>query len=214
MKKSHSLKNKKILITGGSGFLGKHLAFQLRRVFRQVYVYKKDVRQIDAFARRFDIVCHLAALNKINSQNSENLLLDVNVNGTLAVMRYCCRTGAKCIFASSSAVYKPTTGIKKLHENSSVGPASFYGLSKMLAENICENYAENFGVSTIVFRIFNIYGPGQKTPFLIPYIASQLTNGKHIMLKEPESIMDFVYITDVVRAFISACLKQHKGFRS
>ncbi|MBM3251202.1 MAG: NAD(P)-dependent oxidoreductase [Candidatus Omnitrophica bacterium] len=203
--------DKKILITGGNGFLGSHLFYQLKRICKQVYLYEGDVRGIGSFSKHYDIVCHLAAINK-TEHNDVGLLFDTNVNGTLAVMRYCLRVGAKCIFASSSAVYKPTKQNKRITEHSCIRPASLYGVSKMLAENICKYYAENFGVSVVVLRIFNIYGPGQEAPFLIPDITRQLPKNKSISLISPMACRDFVYVTDVVKAFILSCRLRYKRF--
>lgn len=206
------LKNKKILVTGGKGFLGSHLVSKLRQVCNVAHIYQKDIRKINTFTKHYDIVCHLAGLNKIDSDVSMDLLFDVNVNGTMAVMQYCYKTGARCILASSSAVYSHTFTNRLLHENLPLKPETPYGTSKMLAENICRYHAENFGVSTMAMRIFNMYGAGQKPPFLIPYIIYQLSRNKPVELKTPMAVRDFVSVLDVARAFILACAYKGNGF--
>jgi UDP-glucose 4-epimerase len=175
--------------------------------------YRGDIRKIDALRDRYDVVCHLAALNKARTKKETDSLFDVNVNGTDAVMRYCRRKKARCVFASSSAVYEPTADEKLLHENSSaVGPVSVYGISKVAAEGVCRYYAENFGVSATALRIFNMYGPGQKAPFLVPDIVGQLAGGKPLVLRTPKAIRDFVYVEDVAGAFLLACGLDRNGF--
>ena len=206
------LQNKKILITGGNGFLGKHLFSMLRQITRQVSLYEGDIRGISSFRKHYDIVYHLAAINKIDSAGDASLLFESNVIGTLAVMSYCLRADAKCVFASSSAVYKPDTQNRKLSEHSCVRPVSLYGATKMLAEYICKYYAENFGISIAALRIFNIYGPGQKIPFMIPDITSQLSKNKPVSLRTPMAVRDFVYVSDVANAFILSGALEFEGF--
>lgn len=206
------LQNKRILITGGKGFLGRYLVPALRQSCKEVHLYQKDVRIINTFAKRYDIVCHLAGFTKIDSNTSVDLLFDVNVNGTLAVMQYCYKTGARCILASSSAVYNPTSDNRLLRETQCIKPVTLYGISKMLAEDICRYHAESFGISVIALRIFNMYGSGQKVPFLIPDIMHQLARNKPVVLKTPRLVRDFVSVIDVVRAFILSCTYEHPGF--
>lgn len=206
------LHNKKVLVTGSSGFLGKHLVPQIENVCNYVHLYQDDIRNIGSFNQKYDIVCHLAALNKVDSQEQRALLFDVNVNGTLAVMDYCRRKGARSVFASSSAVYKPAIDSRLLHEDLCIEPVSLYGVSKMLAEGICKHYAKNFGVSVTALRIFNMYGQGQSRSFLIPYCLQQICKDEPIILRSPKVARDFIYCTDVARAFVLACGYEHKGF--
>ncbi len=213
MRKAAALCNKTVLVTGGKGFLGTHLASALVPLCRKLDCYGGDVRDIWRFARPYDIVCHLAALNKAGPGGSTDALFDVNVNGTLAVMRYCATSGARCVFASSSAVYAPSPVRRPLGEGARIAPASPYGMSKMLAEDVCRHYAHDHGVRVAVLRIFNIYGNGQEEPFLVPYAMRQLSQGKPVVLKTPEAVRDFIHVRDVARAYIAACRHEHKGFR-
>ncbi len=194
----NGLKGKKILVTGGSGFLGRYLVPELAKLCKEIAVYEDDIMSIGRFGKKFDIVCHLAGLTKIAEGVTANRLFNVNVNGTLEVMRYCHKKGARCVFASSSAARL----------------GSFYGMSKMLAEDVCRHYSENFGVPVIALRIFNIYGPGQKMPFLVPHILSRLSGNKPLRLNTPGEVRDFVYVTDVVSAFILSCAHRGKGFET
>jgi UDP-glucose 4-epimerase len=179
---------------------------------KNVHLYQGDIRDMADFRERHDIVYHFAAFNKANSDNSADTLFDINVNGTRAVMHYCRRRGARCVFASSSAVYGPTAPGELLREDSPLKPTSLYGKTKMQAESACEYYAENFGVPVIALRLFNVYGTGQKTPFIVPYIMQQLSRNEPVILKTPDAVRDFVYIEDVVKALILSGNCRHKGF--
>lgn len=208
------LGDKRILITGGQGFLGRHLSSRLKGLCKEIYLYDKDVRYIGGFSKGYDIVCHLAGITKAGSDAEAHLLFDVNINGTLAVMNYCQKKSSRCIFASSSAVYRTTTANKPLSETSSIEPSTLYGLSKALGEDICRYHAANYGISTTALRIFNMYGPGQKEPFLVPYVINRLSKNKPVILKTPGAVRDFIYVTDVVMAFILSCAHGHDGFKA
>jgi nucleoside-diphosphate-sugar epimerase len=210
----NKLGDKRILVTGGRGFLGRHLCARLKGLCEEVYLFNNDVRHINGFSGRYDIVCHLAGVTKAGSDREARLLFDVNVNGTLAVMRYCQEKKSRCIFASSSAVYRATAANKPLPETSSIEPNTLYGLSKALGEDICGYHALNYGVSATALRIFNMYGPGQKEPFLIPYVINRLSENKPIILKAPGAVRDFIHVTDVAMVFILSCAHEHGGFKA
>ena len=211
-KKINKSNVKKILMTGGTGFIGKCLERELKKTYHTVSVYEGDISGINLFDDRYDVVCHLAAITNMDSAAGADLLFDTNVSGTKKVMEYCYKTGASCVLASSSAVYMPSVSYKKLNENSSIGPVNLYGISKVLSEDICKFYAKAFRVSIVSLRIFNVYGDGQEQPFIIPYIASQILNKMPVELKNPMAVRDFIYISDVVRAFILSCSFKYPGF--
>lgn len=205
------LSREKILVTGGTGFLGRHLISGLRRLSIYARPYEDDIRLIDSFKPRYPIVYHLAGINKTGSGVGKQELIDVNALGTSAVMRYCVNNDARCVFASSSAVYRPLKRDGLLGEMSRRQPVTAYGLSKMMAEDICADHARRRGVSVTILRIFNLYGRGQDDGFLIPYIVSRLSLGLGVALKTPFAVRDFIHVLDVARAFMAARLRQGRG---
>lgn len=209
---ANRLNNKSVLVTGGDGFLGRHLVPLLRQTCRDVSLYGKDIRSIDSYAKKFDIVCHLAGIGKVPDNGSIDTMFDVNCCGTLAVLNYCCRTGAACVFASSAAVYAPSGRRHRLKEDASTEPVLTYGASKLLAEKICRHQARNLSIDVTVLRIFNPYGPGQKEPYFISYVVNTLRNGKKVVLKTPDVVRDFIHVSDVAKAFVAACAKRKAGF--
>lgn len=107
------MKNKHIIVTGGTGFLGRHLTYRLEEEGYKVSIFSEDIRKFSTLKKESDIVVHLAGVNRQNSRQSVHELFDVNIVGTLEVMQYCRKMGARCIIASSSAIYRPTRGLKK-----------------------------------------------------------------------------------------------------
>jgi len=194
------MKMKKILITGGSGFLGSKLVEKLKDKYNIIIFNKSNNKDItkkeDFVGLEADYVIHLAALTR--SQNNEDMF-NINVNGTLNVLEFCKEKKAKFVFASSAAVYGDYK--EAIKEDFLLKPKSFYGLTKVLGEKMCEFYNKNFNIPIVVLRIFNMYGPEQQKGFLIPDIVSQLKNEK-IIIGNPYPKRDYVYVNDVVEAFV------------
>ncbi|OPY87784.1 MAG: GDP-6-deoxy-D-mannose reductase [Syntrophaceae bacterium PtaU1.Bin231] len=199
------------LVTGGRGLLGRHLLPLLRRRHSAVTLYEGDVREISGLRARHDLVVHLAAKNKVDPA-SPHILFDTNVTGTLAVMEYCRRVGARCLFASSSGVYRPLGKAGRLDEGAELNPVTPYGTSKLLAENVCRFFAETHGLTVTTLRIFNMYGPGQDPDFVVPDLRRQLARSSVVTMRTPHLVRDFVHVRDVAKAFLAAADLDRPGF--
>jgi nucleoside-diphosphate-sugar epimerase len=193
---------KKILLTGSSGFIGKNLENVLSKNYEVISFDRQEGKDItrkeDYLGINADYVIHLAAL--IKSSNLDELF-NVNVKGMLNVLEFCKQSGAKLIFISSAAVYGDAQS--PIKENSCFNPLSSYGLTKMMGEELCEYYHKNFGLDITTLRIFNPYGPGQPEGLLISDIISQLDN-ERVVLKNPGSKRDYIYIDDVVNSIVQS----------
>ncbi len=202
-----------ILITGNKGFIGSRLAARLRSEKFGAEEWNDDIRTIAGHKRAVDVVVHLAAI--VNYDQFIAAPLEgyaVNVLGTLAVLNYCQRVGARCVFASTSGIYRAPKSGCPLTEDAPAGPSNPYSLSKWLAEELCRRQADDLGVPSVVLRLFNVYGQGQHPAFVVQYVVDCLTQHKQIALRMPAAERDLIYVDDVVDALIRAARFDQPGF--
>jgi len=190
----------KILLTGGNGFLGKHLQHSLHAEGIEYRVFNRDLNEIGSFEEKFDVLIHLAA--KLKSNNDDFNLYEANVIGTQCVIDLCIKQKAKLIFLSTSGVYGESDELISVGESSFVNPQTAYPISKFLGEKLCERAHNNADLNAIMLRIFNVFGPDQKDGFIIPDILTAIKVSKPLILKTPYANRDFVYISDVIRSII------------
>lgn len=198
----------KVAITGSRGFIGTALVQKLRN-------YKIEIIEIDILLgynlldweslltiKKFDVLIHLAAKSYVpESFTNPSSFYTTNVIGTLNALELCKKYEARMIFTSSYVYGTPE--YLPINENHPLVAFNPYAQSKLIGEDLCKAYHRDFDVPVIVFRPFNIYGKGQNDNFLIPSIIKQATSGK-VMLKDPRPKRDFIYINDVVDAYLQA----------
>ena len=221
----------RFLVTGGAGFLGAALANRLisdghmvlvlddlsngkvENLRPEVTLTQGDIGNIPllwSLLADVDCVYHLAARVSV----SESVLhpkaySEVNVGGTVSLMEAMRDTGVRrVVFTSSGAVYGrlPT---QPVHENDTPNPDSPYAVSKWAAEQYIHTIGRLWDIETVALRIFNTYGPNQSLPIshapVIPRFLHQvLTGGSVVLHGNGKQTRDFVYVTDVVAALISA----------
>jgi len=230
------LRFSKVLVTGGAGFIGSHLVDRLLSEGFEVWVYdnfsagrmeniahhkdapmfhlvKGDIRDsaaVNKVVENVDAVFHEAALVDVPLSIKDPLLFDdVNVDGTLNLLKASLDSNVKrFIFASSAAVYGDLKPAKK-KENMRLKPISPYGISKMVAENYIQVFNELYGLETVCLRYFNVYGPRQAFTSSYSGVITCFIN--RLMQKQPPIIngdgkqtRDFVHIDDVVSANLLA----------
>lgn len=219
------------LVTGGAGFLGAALANRLARDDHQVRVIDNlvagdperldpsvffdrgdvaDIPKLWTLLNGVDCVYHLAARVSV----AESILYPrdynhVNVGGTVSVMEAMRDAGVKrVVFASSGALYGEQSH-QPVAEDQRPNPDSPYGVSKLAAEFYVRTIGALWGIETVALRIFNAYGPGQRTrpahPPVVPQFLKQaLAGGSLVVLGGGEQTRDFVYVDDVVEALVAA----------
>jgi len=220
-----------VLVTGGAGFIGPRLIGRLVergnlvRVFDDlssgrllniselmktgaVNFIKGDIRDVTAIevaASGCDLIYHLAAQSLVPfSTERPELDMEINIEGTLNVLRAGKKAQSKVVFSSSSTVYGKVSKTPT-PENEPLVPSSFYGLSKLAAENYCRIYSELFGVPTVALRLFNIYGPGTNKGVMIDLYRKLLRDPRRLeVLGTGFQLKDYLYIDDVVEALLIA----------
>lgn len=210
------LKKKTILITGAGGFVGRHLLQKLQdRYSIRALVYKKDQflfqltsnitvieadllhphRKLQESFRGVDIVLHFAG-SPFNTNNLRGLF-ENNVLMTENVLRLCVATGVKkFILASSSAVYGAAG--KPFRENDPLFPTSYYGLSKLYAEALCQLYDTVYGVKSIILRFASIYGPWNQKGLFFDLLKS-ISQEKKVIIRDGAQKRNSIEIDDVMR---------------
>ncbi|MFH1285252.1 MAG: GDP-mannose 4,6-dehydratase [Candidatus Micrarchaeota archaeon] len=206
----------KILVTGGKGYVGSRLVERLKKLGHDVKSFSQedgeDVRELEEVkkaSKGIDAIYHLAALISISKSIKEPYeFFEVNAHGTANVLEAARINGIETvILCSTSKVYGKAQKLP-IDENHPLIPASPYGASKLIAELLCRQYALHYGIKTPILRVFNVYGPEQKSDLIIPTILRQAEKGSEIALRSVQSKRDFVYVDDVIDALVLALEKR------
>jgi UDP-glucose 4-epimerase len=228
----------KVVITGGAGFIGSHLAEALSSMHQvtiidnlstgnlhnleglPVEVTIGEISDFELLKREFngaDCVLHQAAFISVPKSVRDPLTTnEINTTGTLNVLLAARDSGVKkVIFASSAAVYGDSPDLPK-HERMLPNPLSPYATSKLAGEYYCHVFSKQYNVQTISFRYFNVYGPRQN-PYseyaaVIPKMITRLNSKKPpIIYGNGTQTRDFIFIQDLVSAVISATKSDVSG---
>lgn len=221
-----------ILITGGAGFVGSNLARMALSQGHKVRViddlstgYRdnldgldvdfvegsiNDRTQMDRAMAGVDSVVHLAALGSV-PRSIENPIAthQANVDGTLSVLEAARAHGVgHVLFSSSSSVYGMNPAMPK-QEREWVRPMSPYAVSKLAAEQYVLAYGTAYGIDTLAFRFFNVYGPGQRAGHVyaavIPVFIDALMKGEPLPINgDGSNSRDFTFVGTVCRVLLDA----------
>jgi len=203
-----SLKNARVLVTGGAGFIGSHLTHKLVELGATVLVFDNmshgsrenltqvggriallegDIRNPDDCAKAMqkrDYVFHLAALGSVpRSVEQPQLYNEVNIAGTLNILEAAKQAGTvkRVVYSASSSAYGDTPILPKV-ETMIPSPKSPYAVTKLVGEYYARVYAEVYNLSTFCLRYFNVFGPRQNPnsqyAAVIPAFISALLEGR------------------------------------
>jgi GDP-4-dehydro-6-deoxy-D-mannose reductase len=205
-----------VVVTGLSGFVGRHLAAVLDCVPMEMEGHEVDVRSPEDVAAAVRLahpsaVIHLAAQSSVTySLEHPRETFDVNFTGTLNLLEALTAVGyhGRLLYVGSSDVYGPgTSDGSPVDETCPLHPPNPYAVSKAAAEMLCVEWGATASFDVVVARPFNHIGPGQSDAFVVSSLARQLVEiqmGKHepvIEVGNVSSARDFTDVRDVVRAY-------------
>lgn len=224
----------KVLVTGGSGFIGSNVSKMLLTKGIGVVVYdnlssgnyenirdlpvefiKGDVLDKEAVkeaCKSVDAVFHLAAsVGRQRSIDYPQLDSEINLIGTINVLEGMRANGVKKIVYSSSAAIFGELQSPEINENHPQNADSPYGVSKLAAEKMILSYSEIYEITAVCLRYFNIYGVNQRYDLygnVIPIFAHRLFSGEPLLIYgDGTQTRDFVNVYDVARANVMAGLE-------
>lgn len=230
-----NIEGKRVLVTGGEGFIGHHLVGHLNRAGAEVSSlgnatagspdrlpdgvthHDADIKDtsVAETIRRVDpdAVVHLAAIHFIPfCRENPGVAWDVNVGGTRNILEALRDVGPdRFVFASSGAVYTPDD--TPHHEGAERKPDDTYGRTKLVGEDLVELHAGETFDTGLCARLFNVYGSGETNPHLIPDIVEQLGT-ETITLGNLSPERDFIHIDDVCDALVTLLTAPREGFRA
>ncbi len=209
------------MITGGSGMLGRELAFRLATLGRPVRIFdiaeprllpdgaefvKGDLRNpadTDPACVGVSVIYHLAALDASSSGDD---IRSVNIEGTACLLESATISGVrKIVFASSSAVYGSPPPESPCHEESPLVSTGPFSMSKIAGEELCLSMAASSDIKASVIRMPIVIGPGLKDPHIMRWIVNRAVEHKPIFLGAGgRAVRHYVDSGDCADAFISA----------
>lgn len=220
------LNNKKVLITGANGFIGANLArYLVSAGIRPYLILRKESntwRIKDLLSRTFltyadlrdkkmlkqvikeikpQIIFHTAACGGYPSQQDADEIMETNFSGTINLVNSCQNEGFELLVnTGSSSEY----GIKSvpMREDNFLEPITNYAVSKAAAALFCHMKAAREHLPIVTLRIFSPYGYYEERSRLIPSLILSCLRGKNPRLSSPESVRDFVFIEDVIEAYV------------
>jgi len=211
----------KILLTGATGFIGKNFVSYLKSKNVSVDSINRDIlkndKKLDEFVKskhlkmrqNYDVLVHLAA----ELDDSSKKLIPVNVTLTKKLLKMCVKNKIdRFTFASSHLVYGKTDYLP-IDEEHPTKPKTNYGKSKLLAEDICKKYSENFNLKISILRISSVYGYGQNDKYIIPRMLDNAYSKNIILHKYTNGyqLMDLIHVYDVCNAILKSCKSKKTG---
>lgn len=223
------MRSKRVVVTGGAGFIGSNLAMELADAFDvtvidnlatghienlshimdEITFIKGSITDPDLLKEAFvdvDTIFHQAAIPSVQrSVDNPSATNEANVDGTLNVLLAARDCGArKVIFASSSSVYGDTPTLPKA-EDMNPNPKSPYAVSKLAGEYYCRVFSEVYGLKTVCLRYFNVFGPRQdprsEYAAVIPRFITRILDGMPpVIYGDGGQTRDFTFVGDVVKA--------------
>lgn len=224
-------RDRRVLVTGGCGFIGSHLVEALLQRGAQVSVLGKynsrsdfgflqgidhpgltvrlgDVADpwfVQSMAKGVDTIFHLAALIGIPySYAAPSQYVETNISGTLAVLEAARREGVRRVVHTSTSETYGTAQYTPIDESHPLVGQSPYSATKIAADKLAESYFLSFDLPVVTLRPFNTFGPRQSMRAVIPTLMAQALHADEITLGALDPVRDMNYVADTVAGFLGA----------
>src|SRR3990167_6124559 len=216
----------RVLITGGTGFIGTHLVKRLQDLQAKVEIFDLsngddicDFQKVKATARKkFDVIYHLAGFSG-SKESNENIeeCFKINTIATVNLMKSLAKfsSSSKLVISSSRLEYgKPQ--YLPVDEKHPTLPISAYGLSKLIATQMALIHHKSNGLKVTIFRTSNVYGPHPSSKFsgyniINHFIDIAKKNGILTIYGDGKQLRDYIFIDDLTEAFMLAADKNTSG---
>ncbi|WP_128475876.1 NAD-dependent epimerase/dehydratase family protein [Halorussus pelagicus] len=223
-----------VLITGGAGFVGSHLAEALvadnevrildnlsggarAHVPTGADLVEGDVRDTETLADAMagvDLVFHEAALVSVEESVADPPKSNrINAAATVDLLEAARKEDARVVLASSAAIYGHPDSVP-VAEGDSKDPTSPYGIDKLALDHYARRYHDLYGLETVPLRYFNVYGPRQNPEYsaVVNVFFQQAADGGPLTVEgDGEQTRDFVHVRDVVQANLLAATTDRVG---
>lgn len=210
-----SARGQRVLLTGGSGFIGQHILAEGARLGAEMHAIALPGEPAPGTIihsatltdrpRVFEIVqqvqpaavIHLAAAGVTGGAQPLDRLLHINVTGTDNLLAALVAASLRPRIILAGSGYEYGVSAEPIAESTQLAPASPYGVSKAAAALVGGLYADTLPMTLL--RFFNVYGPGEPAERLVPYIIKCALHGQIAEVTPCEQIRDFVYVSDLAQ---------------
>jgi nucleoside-diphosphate-sugar epimerase len=222
------VENLKALITGATGFIGSNLLralvsnnfethvtirkdsniWRIGDVIDQVEVHYCDLADQEKVKQtiletRPQLIFHLATYGATPNEKEKGKIMNANFMGTINLVDACVESGFECfINTGSSSEYG--TKLQPMREMDVLEPLDDYGVSKAAATLYCQSIAKNHDLNILTLRLFSPYGYFEDPDRLVQYLIRSCLDDEPVVLYHPKAVRDFIFIEDVVNAYLNA----------
>jgi len=219
---------KKVLLTGGTGFIGANLArrlledgydvhllvrsghsvWRIEEIENNLNIHKVNFLNFDQISKQLneikpDWIFHLATSGAYHWQNDIHEIVQTNVNGTVNLLEAALRVGFDVfINTGSSSEYGEKNHAP--HEDEFINPNSYYAVAKSFNTHYCKYVGESKNINIFTFRLYSVFGPYEDPRRFIPSLIRYGLNGKLPPLVDPETARDYIHVDDVIDLYIKA----------